>query len=164
MGHTAKGCKQEYEERADKVEIKCAICQELGHRARDCTQERVDPFMCRNCKESGHKASDCPNPRDLSDIECKNCNKSECRSASVFSELLLTTSAVGHFAKDCEEERVVTCRNCGEKGHMSKECDKPRNMDNVKCNNCEELGHFSKQCPKPRDYSKVQCTNCQECE
>ena len=45
---------------------------------------------------------------------------------------------------------------------MSKECDKPRNPENVTCRNCEEMGHFSRDCPKPRDYSKVKCTNCEQ--
>ena len=45
---------------------------------------------------------------------------------------------------------------------MSKECDKPRNPENVTCRNCEEMGHFSRDCPKPRDYSKVKCQNCDQ--
>lgn len=45
---------------------------------------------------------------------------------------------------------------------MAKECEKPRNPDNVTCRNCEEMGHFSRDCPKPRDYSKVKCSNCDE--
>ncbi|KMU89531.1 hypothetical protein CIHG_07338 [Coccidioides immitis H538.4] len=49
-----------------------------------------------------------------------------------------------------------------EEGHMSKECDKPRNMDNVTCRNCEKTGHMSRDCPEEKDWSKVQCTNCKE--
>lgn len=66
---------------------------------------------------------------------------------------------VGHFAKDCPQGGgPKTCRNCGlvlilgtptsveretnkvnsEEGHISKECDKPRNLDTVTCRNCEE--------------------------
>ena len=69
---------------------------------------------------------------------------------------------MGHFSKDCPTGGGNACRNCGEEGHMSKECDKPRNPATVTCRNCEELGHFSKDCPKPRDYSKVKCSNCGE--
>jgi hypothetical protein len=48
MGHTARGCK---EERAlvERVEVKCVNCNASGHRARDCTEPRVDRFACRNC-------------------------------------------------------------------------------------------------------------------
>lgn len=45
---------------------------------------------------------------------------------------------------------------------MAKECDQPRNPDNVTCRNCENQGHFSRDCPEPKDWSKVQCQNCQE--
>lgn len=69
---------------------------------------------------------------------------------------------MGHFSKDCPTGGGNACRNCGEEGHQSKECDKPRNPATVTCRNCEEMGHFSKECPKPRDYSKVKCQNCGE--
>ncbi|KAL8842030.1 MAG: hypothetical protein Q9205_005050 [Flavoplaca limonia] len=49
MGHTSKACTQE-ENEIEKPKVKCVICEEDGHRARDCTQVRVDRFACRNCK------------------------------------------------------------------------------------------------------------------
>ncbi|KAL8657231.1 MAG: hypothetical protein Q9226_002126 [Calogaya cf. arnoldii] len=49
MGHTSKACTQE-EQEIEKPSVKCVICEEDGHRARDCTQVRVDRFACRNCK------------------------------------------------------------------------------------------------------------------
>ena len=69
---------------------------------------------------------------------------------------------VGHFSKDCPTAGAMTCRNCGEEGHVSKECEKPRNPATVTCRNCDEVGHFSRDCPKPRDYSKVKCSNCDQ--
>lgn len=45
---------------------------------------------------------------------------------------------------------------------MAKDCDQPRNPDNVTCRNCEKQGHFSRDCTEPKDWSKVQCQNCQE--
>lgn len=57
----------------------------------------------------------------------------------------------GHFAKDCPDGGSRACRNCGQEGHISKDCDQPKNMDSVVCRNCDETGHFSKECPKPRD-------------
>ena len=49
LGHISKHCTEEREER-EQVQIKCIICEEIGHRARDCKQPRVDPNACRNCK------------------------------------------------------------------------------------------------------------------
>ncbi|KAH7174748.1 uncharacterized protein B0J16DRAFT_324204 [Fusarium flagelliforme] len=43
------------------------------------------------------------------------------------------------------------CRNCSQEGHISKECDRPRDMPTVTCRNCDQQGHFSKECPLPRD-------------
>lgn len=50
LGHTTRGCPEEAGERADRVDIKCVNCEEVGHRARDCPTPRVDKFACRNCK------------------------------------------------------------------------------------------------------------------
>ena len=49
LGHIAKSCKDEKKER-ERIQIKCVNCGEVGHRARDCTQQRVNRFACRNCK------------------------------------------------------------------------------------------------------------------
>lgn len=54
------------------------------------------------------------------------------------------------MAKDCPQGGGRACRNCGQEGHIAKDCDQPRNMDSVTCRNCEKTGHFSKECPEPR--------------
>lgn len=55
----------------------------------------------------------------------------------------------GHLSKDCDKSRVQHCRNCEDEGHISKDCPKPKNWSRVKCNNCQEYGHTVKRCKKP---------------
>lgn len=100
-------------------------------------------------RKSGHRAQECEEPPNLDNVECRKCNK----STLIFSndEQQLTAFLAGHFAKDCPDGGSRACRNCGQEGHISKDCDQPKNMDNVTCRNCEETGHFSRDCPKPTD-------------
>ena len=41
---------------------------------------------------------------------------------------------------------AAICFNCGEKGHMSRECGLPQ--AGLRCYTCKEVGHRSKDCPK----------------
>lgn len=38
---------------------------------------------------------------------------------------------------------------------MAKECDKPRNMELVTCRNCDQPGHFSKDCTEPKNCESL---------
>ena len=78
LGHIAKKCPEPKVERTDLVKVTCVNCGLDGHRARDCDQQRPDPFKCRNCGSSDHKAKDCPEPRSAENVECKNCSQSLC--------------------------------------------------------------------------------------
>lgn len=133
MGHTAKFCKEERVV-VDRVEVKCVNCKQPGHRARDCTEKRVDRFACRNCgyashsrpfREAGaltgflsrspdHRATDCPEPRSAEGVECKKCNEGSLTPEDHIYAVLTQASVVGHFAKDCPQGGgPKTCRNCG---------------------------------------------------
>lgn len=79
LGHTKAKCPEEKRE-PEKVAMTCVICNEEGHRARDCKAERPKPGggrTCRNCGGEGHKASDCTEERNMDLVECKNCSQSK---------------------------------------------------------------------------------------
>jgi hypothetical protein len=54
----------------------------------------------------------------------------------------------------------MVCFNCGEKGHLSRQCPNPRveMKDRVRCYNCGKVGHMSFDCPEPRKNKA--CYNC----
>jgi cellular nucleic acid-binding protein len=53
------------------------------------------------------------------------------------------------MSKECDKPRVMKCRNCDREGHVSKECDQPKDWSRVKCTNCDNLGHGRGRCPEP---------------
>ncbi|CAG2120046.1 unnamed protein product, partial [Medioppia subpectinata] len=61
----------------------------------------------------------------------------------------------GHMSRECPQPRKGggggggsrACFRCGEEGHMSRECPKGGGRG---CFNCGEEGHMSRECPKPR--------------
>ena len=60
------------------------------------------------------------------------------------------------MSRDCPQGggsgRPMSCYNCNEEGHISRDCPKPREGGGgpMSCFNCNEEGHMSRDCPKPR--------------
>jgi len=45
LGHIAKACPEERQERTDRAEVKCFNCDEVGHRVRDCKCFKLLPSL-----------------------------------------------------------------------------------------------------------------------
>ncbi|KJY00586.1 hypothetical protein TI39_contig322g00007 [Zymoseptoria brevis] len=130
IGHLASACEEEKREVVSTMT--CANCNDEGHRARDCQAERKSAKTgCRNCGSDEHIAKECTEPRSAVDVECKICE------------------TLGHNKSDCPNERKMKCRNCDEVGHMSRECPLPTDWSKVKCVNCDAFGHSYKRCKQP---------------
>ena len=85
--------------------------------------------------------------------------------------LLLTFCAeLGHGSRACPEEKVerekvvISCANCNEEGHRSRDCKQDRKQDRGPrtCKNCGSEEHLAKECPEPPNPENVECRNCGE--
>lgn len=62
------------------------------------------------------------------------------------------------MSRDCpepEKPRNSNCHNCGEEGHISRECTKPRKpKEGQLCFNCNQPDHYTADCPQPADPNR----------
>ncbi|KAI9892772.1 MAG: hypothetical protein M1814_001192 [Vezdaea aestivalis] len=159
LGHIRKNCTEELTER-ERVQVNCFNCKEVGHRMRDCPVPRVDRNACRNCKELSlpEIESQVIRPRTAPILATRIMLSARTVVQWVIlrvTALLVIISAEiaseeeGHRSSECENPRVMLCRNCDKIGHSAKECTEPKDWSRVKCNNCGKMGHTVRRCKEP---------------
>ena len=52
------------------------------------------------------------------------------------------------MSRDCPQKKKMTCYNCNEEGHMSRDCPSGGgDRKPMSCYNCNQEGHMSRDCP-----------------
>ncbi|KAK5685529.1 hypothetical protein LTS10_003610 [Elasticomyces elasticus] len=152
VGHTSAKCEAEKRE-VERPTPTCQVCSETGHYSRDCKVERKVPGKkgCRNCSSTEHIAKECPEPPNPENVTCKTCSQVGHFAAACPEQDCRQCLQKGHHSRDCTNEKVVSCFNCGEQGHTKQDCKLPRkktDWSTVQCGTCKEYGHSYKRCPQ----------------
>ncbi|GAU35775.1 hypothetical protein TSUD_61360 [Trifolium subterraneum] len=112
-----------------------AKCGKIGHRSFEC---KKDKDVCYNCGKKGHRSKECK----ATTPTCFNCGEEghkspECKKPKKVTRMVFTLNGEGadqvdnlirgHRSKECKAT-TPTCFNCGEEGHKSPECKKPKKV------------------------------------
>ncbi|KAI9791694.1 MAG: hypothetical protein M1835_000129 [Candelina submexicana] len=106
LGHGARFCPED-KATVERVEVKCVNCEEVGHRARDCKKERYDRFACRNCNPGT------PPPNVLSHVLRKGLNVSAVMrlvTSPKTAQLRVALAVAVTAEKRAIKQRIVTSR------------------------------------------------------
>lgn len=124
-----------YYDTEDLSTMKCFNCDEMGHRATDCTKEKKK-IVCYKCYGTGHFSRDCP------DLVCFTCNEQ------------------GHYSRDCKNRK---CRTCNEVGHIAKFCTAKLSPDAPHSERSKNmLDKFGDYCKDVRNMVKKSLTGGEE--
>ncbi|ESO93375.1 hypothetical protein LOTGIDRAFT_232781 [Lottia gigantea] len=60
----------------------------------------------------------------------------------------------GHLSRDCPKPKVIVCYLCGNRNHVSTACPEPL------CYNCSQPGHISSECTQSQYKWYIKCSRC----
>ena len=55
---------------------------------------------------------------------------------------------VGHLQRNCPKGSSKQCYKCKETGHLARDCPENQSDDDRTCYNCGKPGHISRDCPE----------------
>ena len=158
--------------------MQCFNCQEVGHRAADCTRPRKEgknDKTCFNCQKPGHLSRDCPEERKQRSNNYEGGQRDYGNSSYRDQGYKGSYNRAPEFKQDRPDDRK--CYNCGESGHISRDCTEERKMRQNRFENdrpqqkrfegndsrpktcfvCQQSGHFAKECTQ-----EVTCFKCKK--
>ena len=149
--------------RKDGKKDRCTKCETDGHTIETCAKVTT----CDNCKIRGHTSNECK-----VQTRCYRCYSKdhicyECVT-NVHCMTCQSTEHATHKGPNKPETAYHKCHNCKQMGHVSSECQNPREEgpDTRKCRHCGERGHVKAACPKvicakcnQAGHTRTDCTN-----
>lgn len=68
----------------------------------------------------------------------------------------------GHIQRECKQAISKVCYKCKESGHLAKDCQKNNELvdDDRTCYNCGRSGHISRDCPESGLNREKSDNNC----
>jgi len=151
------------------ISTKCQVCEEVGHRAKYCTNVGVNVLchlcagpdheagecvnlICYRCGDFGHHARDCIAPitsfgrQSGGQARSKNMVCSLCGEAQdhMWDDCLQAPTVAFDATKSLDFDPAIVCMNCGSTGHVMCQAGSfPIPPDRgVFCPNCGSSGHY----------------------
>ncbi|KAK9122998.1 hypothetical protein Sjap_012600 [Stephania japonica] len=131
VGHRAANCT------AKRRQKPCFVCGSLEHGARNCKED----IECFKCKMKGHRRKDCPE---------KN------QQITKSSKICLRCGNLGHDMFFCsndyapEDLKEIKCYMCGKVGHLCCADYADTNLGEISCYTCGQAGHYGLGCASAR--------------
>lgn len=124
---------------SDAAEVKCRMCGNLGHTARYCS-ELKSVLPCHLCAGRDHEAG---------------------KTTRYHTFLIVVNTDFSHMTTSAGGCLNITCFRCGDIGHHSKTCYKPRVYSKaVICTRCSSSHHSLKDCEENNQTASGRYKTC----